>query len=533
MPKKISEFARPIPRVQAARPLGDLIRAFQRKPSLNSVLVVAGTVSLGVISRTNIGQFVLSDIARDTLLKDTPKTPIIELAAESSIARAALDLAKSDSSAEIIVNAGGPPGIVDKNALLIALGYENAARAKALKAARVQKLTPKTKPEIAPSPLLRALTHEIRTPLSGMMGLAEVLTERLVDNEARDLAQMILESGQNLDRTLRNANEMVRKETETPPSDLTETDLETLVDDLRENWALLAARQKTRFSIDLSPDGPPRIKCDQTRVREMIDNLINNALRFTRSGDIAITLSTQPVNDQPLLSVAISQTGRRLSGAQKQTISKALNTGTLGGDVPGWALGLIVSQKTAQKLGGQLTHADNPRGGSVLTLSLPVQRAEPKLKLDLPTKPVKSGSFEPGTILLVEDHEASALMTITALETAGWRVHHCHSLRDATRTADITPFQAIITDLNLLDGNGLTLIERVRHVDGPNQHVPIISMTAEIGAEKSDLALAAGATEALRKPVEGPSLVAILADLIIRNEGTPLGATRLRRRLVA
>ena len=534
MPKKISEFARPIPRVQATRPLGDLIRAFQKKPGLDTVLIVAGPIPLGVISRTNIGQFILSRLPHDTLLKDAPKTPIMEVSSEAPIARVGLDLAKTDHAAEIVLSAQSSALMVDKNALLGALALENAARAKALKREKSQTITaPQTDANVPPSPLLRALTHEIRTPLSGMMGLAEVLTERLADNEARDLAQMILESGQNLDRTLRNANEMVREETETDAPELAETDLETLVDDLRENWALLAARQKTRFSIDLSPDGPPRIKCDQARVREMIDNLINNALRFTRSGDIAITLSTQPVDDQPLLSVAISQTGRRLSGAQKQTISKALETGTLGGDIPGWALGLIVSQKTAQKLGGQLTHADNPRGGSVLTLRIPVERAAPRLKPALPTKPMKTGSFDPGTILLVEDHEASALMTITALETAGWAVHHCHSLSDAMRAADISQFQALITDLNLLDGNGLTLIERVRHVDGPNQYIPILSMTAEIGAEKSELALAAGATEALRKPVEGPNLVAMLADLIMRNEGVNLDSKRLRRRLVA
>ncbi|MEL7232412.1 MAG: response regulator, partial [Pseudomonadota bacterium] len=381
--------------------------------------------------------------------------------------------------------------------------------------------------------ILRALTHEIRTPLSGMMGLAEVLTERLADSEARDLAQMILESGQNLDRALKNANDIIREDDKEGPAESTTTDLETLVDDLRENWALLAARQNTRFTIDLSHDGPPRIKCDETAVRETIDNLINNALRFTRSGDVAITLSTQPIDDQPLLSVAISQTGRRLSGAQKKTINRALETGTIGGDVPGWALGLIVSQKTAHKLGGTLTHADNPRGGSVLTLSLPVKRAEPKRPLPRAETPIKSGSFDPGTILLVEDHEASALTLITALETAGWSVIHTHTLTEAKQTAASTPVQAIITDLNLMDGNGLTLIETVRRIDGINQHVPIISMTAEIGEEKANLALAAGASWALRKPVEGPNLVALLADMIMRAEAAETPPSRLRKRLVA
>lgn len=532
MPKTLSEFASPIPKVQGARPVSDLVRAFQKKPKLDTVLIVAGTNVLGLISRTSIGPFLLSGTTEETLLSAIPKTATLELPPKTSIARAAMELTKTTETTEIITQIGGVPALVSKDAVLRELALENARRAKALKdtASQLQGLAPQTK---ATAPVLSALTHEIRTPLSGMMGLAEVLTERLVDNEARDLAQMILESGQNLDRTLRNLDNMMREGDDQNITELTTTDIETLVDDLREDWALLAARQKTRFSVDLLPDGPPRIKCDQTRVKDMIDNLIHNALRFTRSGDIAITLSTQPVDDKPLLSIAVSQKGRRLSSAQKLTINKALETGTLSDDVPGWALGLIVSQKTAQRAGGTLTHADNPRGGSVLTLSLPVERAEPRLKVELPSKPIKSGSFNPGQVLLVEDHEASALMTISALETAGWSVLHCHTLSGAIKAADATPVQAILTDLNLLDGSGLTLIERVRQVNGPNQFVPIISLTAEIGDEKGRLALASGATEALRKPADGPQLVACLADLIMQTEAAPMSPRRLRKRLVA
>ncbi|MEL8054981.1 MAG: response regulator [Pseudomonadota bacterium] len=534
MSKRLVEFARPIPRVQSARALRDVFKAFQAKPNLDSVLVVSGSVSLGIISRETIGRLMLSQTDPSLPLSELPKRPIVEFSGDERIAKAALQLAKATPQSEIIVPLDdGRQGHVPAQRLLSALAVENAARAKALSALN-------TKPQRAPSddltktsPLLRALTHEIRTPLSGMMGLAEVLSERLGDSETRDLAQMIMESGHNLDRALKNANIMVQEDDADATQDSVTTDLETLVDDLRENWALLAARQKTRFSIDLSPDGPPRIKCKQSKIREIIDNLINNALRFTRAGDIQISLSTQPVADQPLLTVAISQTGRRLSGMQKQTISKALETGMIGGDVPGWALGLVVSQKTAQKLGGTLSQADNPNGGTVLTLSLPVESAQTEIPRPKPEAPMRSGSFDPGTVLLVEDHEASALTIIDALQTVGWNVIHAHTLSAAIRISDSHSLQAILTDLNLLDGNGLSLIERVRQIDGANQNVPIISMTAEIGEQKAQLALNAGASWALRKPVEGPNLVALLADMIMRSESVPAAPSRLRKRLVA
>ncbi|MEM1086230.1 MAG: response regulator [Pseudomonadota bacterium] len=534
MPKCLRDIAQPIPRVQSARALMDLLKAFQAKPNLNAILVVSGTVPLGVLSRDSIGRLLLLNTDTSTPLADLPKTPIREQSGDTPIAKAALELAKSQTPSTIIIPLeDARPAYIPTDRLLSAVAVENAVRAKALISLKAETASTQTDHEAQTSPILKALTHEIRTPLSGMMGLAEVLTERLTDNEARDLAQMILESGRTLDRTLKNANDVVRDDIVKTPGEVITTDLETLVDDLRENWALLAARQKTRFSIDLSPEGPPRIKCNEIRVREIIDNLINNALRFTRAGEVSITMSTQPVDDQPLLSVAISQRGRRLSGAQKDVIKQALETGAMTNDVPGWALGLIVSQKTAQALGGTLTHADNPRGGSVLTLSLPVERADASLPMPVIETPMKSGQFDPGTILLVEDHEASALTLITALETAGWHIIHAHTLTEAKQIAASTPVQAILTDLNLMDGNGLSLIERVRQIQGFNQHVPIISMTAEIGEEKAQLALNAGASWALRKPVEGPNLVALLADMIMRSESKPSLKDRLRKRLVA
>ncbi|MEM1390650.1 MAG: response regulator [Pseudomonadota bacterium] len=534
MQKCLRDIAQPLPRVQSTRTLRDVIKAFHSKPDLNAIFVLDGTDVLGLFSRDLLQRLVLSQTDLSVPLSKLPRQAIIQLSPSVPIAKVALKIAKSTKTAEIVTTLqDGRQQHVSRQQLLKAVAIENAIRAKALLQLQKKSNQSSDNQTTNTNPMLTALTHEIRTPLSGMMGLAEVLTERLPDSEARNLAQMILEAGQDLDRALRNADQIVSEKGLFDAGEMVTTDLETLVDDLRESWALLAARQKTRFSINLAADGPPRIRCHEGQVRETIDNLINNALRFTRSGDIEIRLSTQPVDDQPLLSVSISQTGRRLSGAQKQTIDKALEEGTIGGDIPSWALGLVVSQQTARKLGGTLTHADNPLGGSVLTITLPVELAELKM---LPTQPevsLKSGRFDLGTVLLVEDHEASAITLIDALETAGWTVIHTHTLRDAAQIVDTNTLQAIITDLNLMDGNGLSLIERVRQIDGVNQAIPVISMTAEIGQQKARLALNAGASWTLRKPVQGPNLVALLADMIINTQQTDDAQEQFHKRLTA
>lgn len=528
MSRTIRNLVKSAPRVQATRPATDLIRAFRQTPDLEAVIIFADDRATGVITRAGLAEMLLErqqDIANLCLL-DLPQDKIVPIGVDSTAQQAAQRLSNAKSNGQLIaIEKGRAVGFVSKTALLPLLAHGAPETSQTAEASKSQL-----------APLLSLLTHEIRTPLSGMMGLAEVLNDRLNDTESRDIAQMILESGQALDRTLRNANHMVRNEaiSGTGPEKTIATNLHTVVDDIRGDWALLAARNDTSFSIELAPDGPPRITCNLPRIREVIDNLISNAMRFTRSGNISVVLSTQPLNNQSLLTVSVTHSGRRLNAAQKQAMNKALHTGNMTEDIPGWALGLVVSHKLAGSLNGKLSYADNPAGGGVLTFSVPVAQTEMITPPALPDTPLKSGRFELGTVLLVEDHEASALMTITALETAGWTVIHCHTLTDATRTATDMTVQAIVTDLHLGDGNGLSLIEHVRTMDGPNSLVPIISLTAEIGHERSRQSLASGADQALRKPIEGPALVAMLADLVLRRSAHETsGATRLRRRLVA
>jgi len=528
MSRTIRNLVKSAPRVQGTRPATDLIRAFRQTPDLEAVIILADDRATGVITRSRLGEMLLErqqDIVNLCLL-DLPQDNIIPIGVDSTAQQTAQRLSHAKSNGQLIaIEKGRAIGFVPKAALLPLL---------AMGSTQPSETTESSKGQIAP--LLSLLTHEIRTPLSGMMGLAEVLSDRLRDTESRDIAQMILESGQTLDRTLRNANHVARKEIVSGmDSDKAfATNLHTVVDDIRSDWALLAARNDTSFSIELAPDGPPRVTCNLPRIREIIDNLISNAMRFTRAGNISVILSTQPLDDQSLLTVSVTHSGRHLNATQKQAMNQALHTGEMTEDIPGWALGLVVSHKLAGSLNGKLSYADNPTGGGVLTFSVPVTQAEPIAAPSLPDTPLKSGRFELGTVLLVEDHEASALMTITALETAGWTVIHCHTLADATRTATDMTVQAIVTDLHLGDGNGLSLIEHVRIMDGPNSQVPIVSLTAELGQERSKQSLAAGADQALRKPIEGPALVAMLADLVLRRSAHETsGATRLRRRLVA
>jgi hypothetical protein len=381
------------------------------------------------------------------------------------------------------------------------------------------------------APLLGTLAHEIRTPLTGMMGLAEMLATRVRDAENRSIAKTIVRSGETLDRILKDTLDYAslgagRLELQNEASDLNE-----LVDDLRSLWAPDSARRNLGFTVSFVPDGPHRIETDLGRIRQIANNLVSNALKFTSDGEVSVTISTQSMGNTLMLSLAVTDTGRGLSGEDRARYLQAFEKGLSTDGAPGWGLGLSISQALAHHLGGTLNHADNPVGGSVFTLMVPVKVAKAQA-WTMPPAP-RRGKFELGDVLLIEDHEASAMVTIDALEQAGWTVHHAGTIDAAELYSTRTTFQAILTDLHLPDGNAMTLIDSLKRRQGPNTNTPIIVMTADITDGRRQACLAMGADRALKKPVAGPELVATLADVLMSKAAGHITGGQLRGRLAS
>ncbi len=379
------------------------------------------------------------------------------------------------------------------------------------------------------APLLGTLAHEIRTPLTGMMGLAEMLASRVRDPENRSIAKTIVRSGETLDRILKDTLDYAsldagRLELQHEPCDVTE-----LVDDLRRLWSPESARRNLGLTVSFIPDGPHKIETDLGRIQQIANNLVSNALKFTREGEVSVTLSTQPIGQTLMLSLAVTDTGRGLSAEDRERYLQAFEKAASTDGAPGWGLGLSISQALAKHLGGKLNHADNPLGGSVFTLIVPVKAARKPVWTDAGTP--KRGKFELGDVLLIEDHEASAMVTIDALEQAGWTVHHAGTIDAAELYSTRTSFQAILTDLHLPDGNAMTLIDALKRRQGPNTNTPIIVMTADITDGRRQACLAMGADRALKKPVAGPELVATLADVLMSNAAGQMTGAQLRGRL--
>jgi signal transduction histidine kinase/ActR/RegA family two-component response regulator len=537
MPVCVGELAEKVRLVRAETPFRSLVKGLLSDSECFWLTLVRNKRPVGIVSRGRVLELaVQSDAATQDTMTAADVAVVKPLIVDASVS--VLDFAdvhRADGYARI---RSGCIVTGDKKYLgVLTLSALMTAVTEARTIARVMPVAAPKAPDMPKAEakgqglLLGTLAHEIRTPLTAMMGLADVLASRTQDGAHRELAQTIVQSGDALDRILKDTFDYARLGAGQLDKSVEDADLNGLVNDMRKLWGAQASKRGLSLRVTFRPDGPYRIQTDLGRVRQIVNNLVSNALKFTREGEVAISIGTQVLGSQLMLGIEVSDTGRGIPDAQKEAFFEAFRTGDANKDAPGWGLGLTISKALTTHMGGNLSVADNPSGGSVFTLLVPVEHCAP-LHVEVSESLPRKGMFAPGRVLLVEDHEACAMVVIDALETAGWKVQHAATIERAEAMAAHYGFQAIITDLHLTDGSGLTLIDAIRRRGGPSANAPIFALTADITEGSKKAALAMGADQAMSKPIKGPALVAMLADALIMRTADN-GRVRLRGRLAA
>jgi len=392
--------------------------------------------------------------------------------------------------------------------------------------------------ETSPSPSennveMAMLAHEIRTPLTGMIGLSELLAGRLTDKTSRSMAASILRSAQALDRLLTDSLDFASLRADQFESLDEICDLKELAEGLEQIWTYEAARRQLSYEVDYWPDGPQNVRADFGRVKQIAHNLISNALKFTEQGKVCVSLACQQTHEEGLqLRLSVTDTGQGLTDEAVAIFQQAFAKGNAKPMDRGWGLGLAISHALAEKIGGELNYTRPASGGSQFTLSLPVQPVQ-MIHGRSPSKSEdKASNMQIGTLLLVDDHEASALIAQQILQSAGWQVDIAGSIHQAKERLSTISYRAILTDLHLPDGKAIELITHIRRYSPLNAQAPVLTITADMSEKCHQACLMAGADRVLRKPLQGPILMACLADLLMQKSvsATP---DRLRGRLTA
>ena len=425
----------------------------------------------------------------------------------------------------LVMQAGDYRGLVSPAGLLGTIAEENAARARTLgQAARRmesarQKLASAAREK---ADFLAFLGHEIRTPLTGILGVADLLQDAATGGDSKRLARTISESGHHLERLLSDLLDLSRLEAGKMPLSPAPMDLNDFAAGARDVWQPRSEGKRIDLRIHVD-DGVPRIEADALRLRQILFNLLSNALKFTDRGHVDVALGTHRDETSIRLRMTVSDTGCGISDEDKTRLFEAFEQASAATvhAYGGSGLGLAIARSLTKAMGGEITLADNPEGGAVFTVDIPVQKAGPRLIASAaPEKPVRPqmGRFELGRILVAEDHAASALVITEALRAAGWQVDHAPNAASALEMLFDNSYQAFLTDIHLPDESGDYILRELRGRPGPNAATPVLAVTADLTDPRRAACRSAGFIAMIGKPIRPRALVATLADILMTGD---------------
>lgn len=542
MPVRVEDIAQQVDAIVPTATAGGVLNYFLSEPHLFALPVVSSGAPLGIITRSAVTEALAGPNGHSLF----GARPIVYLMGSQPVMAEVgtpvaliAKLASDEESAAltdgvIVLNNGQYAGLIAPRDLLTSVANENAARARAMQkrkqhAKKAQAYAAESAKEKAR--FMAFVSHEIRTPLTGILGVADLLQDSVKKDSSRRMARTISDSGQHLDRLLCDLLDLSRLEAGKLPIHPAPFSLSDFAYEAKSLWQSRVNDRRLDLKIIIDPSAEKRIEADATRIRQILFNLMSNALKFTEKGYVQVKLATVKSDAGLHLEMSVADTGCGISKSDKQRMFDAFeqvapNTAHKHG---GSGLGLSIAKSLAHLMGGAISLNDNPGGGSIFTVTLPVIVAGPRLALSQIEKP-KRWSMTLGKLLLVEDHEASAFVISRALEAAGWTVDHCENVQDAIQCATHTEYQAILTDVHLGAHSGDDLISYVRTNDTRNRITPVIAVTADVSNERKTLCDQLGYAHLIAKPIRPRTLIAALADILIAQDSR-LSGNRLTARI--
>ncbi|WP_170941119.1 hybrid sensor histidine kinase/response regulator [Antarctobacter heliothermus] len=352
--------------------------------------------------------------------------------------------------------------------------------------------------------LLAVMSHEMRTPLNGMLGTLELVDDTALDARHQRYLRIVKDSGRVLLRHVNEVLDISRLDAGKMSLRKTGFDLIALLEETIDNQRQNASAHGN--SLVLVPPNPElhHVHGDPDRVRQVLLNLVSNAIKFTRNGRISIEADCS--NGLEAVELRVTDTGIGIAEADLDRIFEDFVTidSTYGRNTSGTGLGLGISRRLATALDGELDVESEPGDGSVFWLRLPLALPE-QVHSDLPIPeiaPVKPAQAPPAcNILLVEDNEINRIVGRELLEHDGHQVETAASGELALKRAAARRYDAVLLDISMPGLDGISVARALRAGAGVNANTPIIATTAHALPQEKEAFLAAGMQAALIKPL--------------------------------
>ncbi len=358
----------------------------------------------------------------------------------------------------------------------------------------------------AKTQFLATLSHEIRTPMTGVMGMAELLLSTPLTPTQHDYTRTMQRSGAMLLKLLNDALDLARIEAgrlELEPAPFNPRELLAEVMELEQG---LAKIKGIALELSVTDDFPVWVVGDSLRIKQVLLNLANNALKFTEHG--SVSLSARRVAEGLLFSV--TDTGPGIPEASQMRMFQRFEQAAGPQQLSGSGLGLAICRELVLLMQGTIELESQVGGGSTFRVRLPLEEPAPSSMLLQP-------QADPGRrchLLLVEDDSIVAAVIRGLLEAHN---HHvCHVSNGLAALAEMaqTDFDAVLLDLDLPGIDGFQVARLIRQREHVSRHMPIVALTARSGGGDEARARAVGMDAFLRKPLTGEQLAEVLGRVV-------------------
>ena len=361
----------------------------------------------------------------------------------------------------------------------------------------------------AKSAFLANTSHEIRTPLNALLGLARLARQPGVDeSRRRQYIEQISDSAETLSGILSDILDLSKIEAGKMHIDQVPFDLHGLLRRMHQAYGTLADTKGLEMTVDLEDDLPPVVIGDPVRVRQILSNYLNNALKFTESGGIRLSVLWSRAHS---LRFEVTDTGPGIDEAQQALLFRPFSQVDVSRTrrVGGTGLGLSICRQLAQQMGGEVGVVSLAGQGSCFWAELPLPAGDNEA-LDSGSSGFGADPISGSRVLMVEDNAVNMMIAVALLEQWGVEVSQAGDGPEAIEAVDNAqargrPFDMVLMDVQMpgMSGHEATRELRQRH---PANRLPVIALTAAALVSERDQALAAGMNDFLTKPIDAARL---------------------------